>query len=345
MRARSVASVVALSSILTLVPIRALLANAPAPGASPASPAPDPRRKAIAVRVGPTEVTVGEIEDRLAAVPRFQLRAFGDTPESIRRKFFDQVLLPEILYALEAGKRHIADVLPTSSKVMRAEANAANKIVRQAVRPAASITPAEIHKYYDDNNSKYDSPERLYLFRILCLKREEAIGVLAEARKEPTLEAFTRLARDHSIDKATSLRGGNLGYLTPDGLSTEAGVSVDPSIVKAALMVKDGDIVPAPIPEGLGYAVIWRRGSLPPSHRTADDAAGEIRESIFKHEVDEASRTHIEALRAVHVTDLNEALLNGIDLTSTEADVVTRRRPGEVPALSQGGRNVPRPVN
>src|ERR1700733_3017329 len=85
MRVGPIANIVILSSLLTLWPRGLLIA-----GESPSEQA---RRSAIALHVGPTEVTVGEIEDRLAAVPRFQLRAFGDTPDAIRHKFFDEVLL------------------------------------------------------------------------------------------------------------------------------------------------------------------------------------------------------------------------------------------------------------
>jgi peptidyl-prolyl cis-trans isomerase C len=219
------------------------------------------------------------------------------------------------------------------------------KTVRQGMRPVTSVTKQEIQQHYDENKSKYDSPERLYLFRILCAKQDEALLVLAEAKKEPTLETFTRLARDHSVDKATSLRGGNLGYLTPDGVSSEAGLSVDPAIVKAAAHVKDGEIVPVPIPEAQGFAVVWRRGSLPPNRRTVEAAASEIRDLLWKKELDEATKKYIEGLRALHVSEINEAALNGIDISSGEGEVVTRRRPGEVGPLSQPGRNVPRPTN
>jgi peptidyl-prolyl cis-trans isomerase C len=336
MRARELRSFLVFAAVV-VCPLRSPRADVP--------PSEEARRKAIAVHVGTTAVSVGEIEDRLSAVPRFQLRAFGDSPDVIRRRFFDQILLPEMLYAQVAQKSHVGDTLPTSSKIMRAEANAATKALRKSMRPVQSIPMDEVRKHYDENKSKYDSPERLYLFRILCAKQEEALQVLAEAKSQPSLDTFTRLARDHSIDKATSLRAGNLGYLTPDGNSTEAGLSVDPSIVKAASRVRDGEIVPAPVPEAQGFAVIWRRGTLPASHRTVEQAAGEIRDVIWKKDFDEATKKHIAELRAARVTELNEGLLNGIDISPSEGDVITRRRPGEVPPLSQGGRSVPRPTN
>jgi peptidyl-prolyl cis-trans isomerase C len=314
------------------------------------SPADQARRQATVAHVGPTLISVGELEDRLAAVPRFQLKAFGDSADAIRRKFFDQIVLPEVLYALAADKRHLANELPTSTKLLRAESGATVKALMATMRLVSSIKAPEIARYYEANRSKYDTPERIYVFRILCATKEEAVAVLEEAKKTPTLEAFTKLAHDRSIDRATAMRAGNLGYLTPDGASSEAGLSVDPAIVKAAGGVKDGEFVAEPVQEKTGplthaFAVVWRRGTVPANRRSVEDAAPQIREAIWKGEADVLAKKHLEGLRAAHLSELNESLLNGIDITPNEGDVVTRRRPGEVAPITQTGRNAPRPTN
>ncbi len=342
MRVRPLLTLLLLGAGLTVWPGTALYA-----GMSPDEQA---RRQAAVAHIGSTVITAGELEDRLSAVPRFQLKAFGDTADAIRRKFFDQVILPEVLYSLEAKKLHLADQLPASNKVLRAESGAATKAVMAEVRVPATITPDEIRQYYAANRSRYDTPERIYVFRILCATEKAAEEVLLVAKKEPTIEVFTKLAHDMSIDKATSMRGGNLGYLTPDGVSSEAGLSVDPAIVKAAAKVKDGEFVPVPVEEKTGagtkaFAVIWKRGTVPANHRSVEDVAGQIREAIWKEEADRAAKKHLEALRQAHLTELNEALLNGIEITPNEGDVVTRRRPGEVVPLSQAGRNAPHATN
>jgi len=308
------------------------------------------RRNAVVAHVGPTTITAGELEDRLAVVPRFQLKAFGETADAIRRGFFDQILLPEVLYSLAADKAHLGDQLPASNKILRAESGATSKVLLQGVRQPMMIGPQEIERYYEANRAKYDTPERIYVFRILCGTRELADKVLAFAKQEPTLESFTKLAHDSSIDKATALRAGNLGYLAPDGTSSEAGLSVDPAIVRAAAKVKDGEFVPEPIVEKTGasttaFAVIWRRGTVPANHRSIEETAPQIREAIWKGEAEALAKKHLEELRVAHLTELNEALLNGIEITPSEGDVVTRRRPGEVAPLTQTGRNAPHANN
>jgi peptidyl-prolyl cis-trans isomerase C len=314
------------------------------------SPAEQAHRDAVAVHIGSTTVSVGELEDRIAAVPHFQLRAFGDSADAIRRKFFDQIILPEVLYSLAAEKAHLRDQLPTANKVQRILGTADTRMVTQGLRASSSIGMDEVRAYFEVNRSKYDTPQRIYIYRILCATRKAAEEVLDLAKREKTLETFSRLAHDLSIDKATNMRGGNLGAVSPDGTSSEAGLVVDPAVVKAASTVKDGDIVPEPVvektgPDSTGFAVVWRRGTVPANHRTPEDAAAQIRESIWKEEAERATRKHLEELRAAHVTELNESLLNGIDITSVEGDVVTRRRPGEVPPLGHGHAIPTQPKN
>ena len=126
--------------------------------------------------------------------------------------------------------------------------------MRERVGPASAIPAEAIQRFYDENRSRYESPERYHLWRILCQSRDEAEAVLDAARKDGKLAKFQELAREHSIDKATYLRGGNLGFVTADGSSNEPGLKVEPALVQAARAVKDGELVPAPVQEMSGWA-------------------------------------------------------------------------------------------
>jgi peptidyl-prolyl cis-trans isomerase C len=302
------------------------------------SPADTARRSAIVARVGAKEITAGELEDRIAKIPHFQLAAMGDTADRIRRKVLLDVIVPEALLASAAEKDHLADGVTTSIKLQRALANATMRVVRNQVGLSGAISMEDVRKYYAENKSKFDSPARYNLWRILCAKREEALQVLASAKAVLTLENFSKLTRDHSIDQATNMRGGNLGFVDEGGNSNEAGVKIDAGLAKAAAGVKDGELVPEPVAEGSGFAVIWRRGSVPASHRSVEDAASQIRDVLWRQRIDEASKGLLDELRHAHVRDVNESILNGIDVSATDGEVMPRRRPGQVPPLRQADR-------
>jgi peptidyl-prolyl cis-trans isomerase C len=330
MRARSIFPALSAASVLFL--------GTAGSSRAALSPADAARRSAIVAHVGVKEITAGELEDRIAKIPRFQLAAMGDTPGAIRRKVLLDVIVPEVLLATAAEKEHLEGDPALGLKLQRALANATMRVVRNQVGLASAIPTEDIRKYYVENKSKFDSPARYNLWRILCATRDEALSVLASAKATLTIENFSKLARDHSIDKATYMQAGNLGFVDEAGSSNEVGVKIDPRLAKAAAGVKDGELLPDPVPEGSGFAVVWRRGSVPANHRSLEDATPQIRDVVWRQRIDEASMGLLDGLRLAHVADLNDALLNGIEVSATDGQVMPRRRPGQVPPLRQADR-------
>ncbi len=303
------------------------------------------RRAAVVAKVGDKTVTAGELEDRLAGVPRFQLQTFGDSPDAIRMKFLQDVIVPEVLFARAAEEKKALDDIALEHARMRALSNATQRATRETLGRAADVSMDEVRAYYTQHLDHYDTPERVAVWRILCRSREEAVSVLDSAKKDTTPTGFMQLARDHSLDKATSMRGGNLGFLGPDGTSNEAGLKADPAIVKAAQAVKDGELVPAPVAEGGYFSVVWRRGTVGAMKRSVDDVKEQIRDTLYKQKIEDAQKNLLVTLRERELKDYNPDLVNVIDLTATDGTITTRRRPGQVPPLGQipTGRPPPAP--
>jgi peptidyl-prolyl cis-trans isomerase C len=268
------------------------------------------RRAQVVATAGPARtITVGELEDRLAALPPFQRATFGADAATARRAFLDQVVLPETLESLGADGEKLGERQPTSYALERVRSQSVLRAIRARLGPESAIAMEDVQKYYDDNRARYDTPERLQIWRILCKTKEEAQTVLEAAKKEPTPKEFGELAREHSIDKASNLRAGNLGFIGPDGTSNEPGLRVDVSIVHAAQGVRDGQLAPAPVPEGENYSVVWRKGTLAATRRPVDQVAAQIRDTLWKTRVKDESDKLIATLRAAKVHDLDEALL------------------------------------
>jgi peptidyl-prolyl cis-trans isomerase C len=291
-------------------------------------------RAAVVARVGPHAISAGELEDRLATIPALQRASFGGDPQTIKKRFLEEVLVPEVLLALGAESRHIERDLPVSQSLARVRSNATMRALREEVGASQAIPNEAILKYYGENKARYEAPERYSIWRILCQTREEAVAVLEAAKKDPTIPNFQALARDHSIDKATSLRGGNLGFVSLDGVSNEAGLKVDPTTVKAATTVKDGELVPAPVGEGASFAVVWRRGTVGASRRTLEEVSAQIRDTLHKQKLENAEKKLLEDLRKRELKELNEPLLALIEISPNDGAITPRRRPGQVPPIN-----------
>jgi peptidyl-prolyl cis-trans isomerase C len=309
------------------------------PDAAPsgaAAPAPDARREKVAVRVGRHTVTVGELEDRLANIPPFQITSLGASRDEIVRAYVDQVVVRDLLLASGAEERGLPKEEPTRYLLARARSSATLRAAHKALPSMAAVPLADVQKYYDENRVRFDSPERVNLWRILCKTRDEAASVLDAAKRDLTVAKYNDLAREHSIDKATNLRGGNLGFVSPDGTSNEAGLKVDPALVTAVKAVKDGELVPEPVAEGSAFAVVWRRATVPPSRRTVEEASAQIRATIYRERIEGIDKKLIEDLRARKVKDVHYDKLSMIDLGAFDAGALKLPRGTPWPVASPG---------
>jgi peptidyl-prolyl cis-trans isomerase C len=285
----------------------------------------DERRARVALRVGPEVVTVGQLEDRLAAVPPFQVLTFGPTRDAIARKFLEDVVLRDLLLQQGASARGLTEQEPWRHQLARARSSATLRAARSAVGNAAAVPAEDVKRFYEENRSRFESPERMNVWRILARTEAEALSVLATARADLSIPKWTDLARERSIDKATNLRGGNLGFLAEDGTSNEAGLKVDPALVAAAKAVKDGELAPRPVPEAGGYAVIWRRATVPATKRSFEESEAQIRATLQRTRTESAERKLIDDLRAARVSDVNPELLKIIELGAMDAGLTIPR--------------------
>ena len=284
----------------------------------------------VVAQIGPSRaITVGQLENRLGAVPPFQRATFGSGPDAVRRGFLEQVVVRDELLSLAGEAQGLASTPGTSFAVERARSQGTVRAIRDRVGPASAISQAEVEQYYDANRARYDTPERYQIWRILCKTREEADSVLAAAKKEPTPKKFGELARDHSVDKTTYLRSGNLGFVTPDGTSNEPGWKVDEAVVHAVEAVRDGDLVASPVAEGEYFSVVWRRGTIAATKRSVEDAAAQIRDTIWKGRVKEETEKLIASLRASKLRDLNESLLATLRLPESDTGTARKRDAGQ----------------
>lgn len=292
------------------------------------------RESQVVVKVGDAAITVGEVERRLEVLAPHQLSALGKSPSEVRRNFVERVLVPELLLASEARRRKLPDEPATRQQIQGALRVARLKALRDEIANRG-INREEILQYYAANKERFESPERIQVWRILCKTEEEARKVLAEAKKAGTPEKWDELARAHSIDQATAMRRGNLGFLAPDGTSQFQGVKVPEAIVAAAAKLKDGEIAPEPVRENDGYAVIWRRGSTPAVQRSLDDEIEAISQVLWRQKAEEARKALVTELREKHLREYNPQLVSIIAI-DTEARLGLQKRPGQAERPAKG---------
>jgi peptidyl-prolyl cis-trans isomerase C len=263
----------------------------------------------VVARAGGRVLRASDVTRRLAALPKYGLSALGATPNDIRRRFVETVLIPELLYAAEGDRLKVEARTDVVSKVRDARRRALIDQIRKE-GAAQGISEEETRTYFESHGGEFEQPERLRISRILTADEALARKIIADARGVGGPERWKRLAREHSVDEATKMRGGSLGFVFPDGRTEYPQLRVDAGLYSAAATVRDGELVAAPVKEGNRFAVVWRRGSLPKVGRTLDDERARIRDVLLRKRADEAVQTLLESLRKQHVTSVDEALLH-----------------------------------
>jgi peptidyl-prolyl cis-trans isomerase C len=284
----------------------------------------------VVLTVGEESLTVADVEQRLNAVPAFQLRTFGKTPDEVRKAFVKRVLVPELLHEQEAEREHLDRAPEVRARVSGVLQDAMHRALKVEVARSAPVSDADVKAYFEAHKKKYNSPERLRLWRILVKSKADAEKILGEVRAPGGLEHWITLCGTSSLDKATALRNGDLGFVAPDGSTDKPRVKVDAALFAAADKVKDGAFVTEPVREGSNWAVVWRRGSLPATHRKLADEDHSIRQVLFRKKVLDATKNLITQLRTEYLRDVDSALLDYLHIDAS-ADITARDRPGIVP--------------
>jgi peptidyl-prolyl cis-trans isomerase C len=281
----------------------------------------------IVARVGARTITAADVTRRMAQIPPFQLRTLGKTPSEVRRAFVEKVMVRELLLAQGAVDAKLTLRDEVAERLRGIFRNATLAQLRADATSGAPITDADVKAYYEANAAKYHAPARVQIWRIQVAKREDATALLADLKKDPSPKHWNDLAREKSLDHATNLRGGNLGFVAPDGTTSEAGIKVDTALLAAIANAKDAELLQEPIKDGERWSVLWRRQSLKAIDRELQAEAALIR-PILAHERGESRiRALLDKLREEQVTELSLDLVDLLEVSST-GDLQPVRRPG-----------------
>ena len=167
----------------------------------------------MVVSVDKATLTVSDIERRLRNVPSFQLADYGSSPAEVRSNSVDRVLVPELSLSEEAKRRGTDKTPLIADRVRGVLAQALDTELRKG---AAAVTPDEIKSYYDANRHRFNTPRRIKIWRILVGTEAAAKKILSQIKGSDT-EAQKHWSETgpRSQDGATSLRGGDLGFVAP----------------------------------------------------------------------------------------------------------------------------------
>ncbi|MBX3183726.1 MAG: peptidyl-prolyl cis-trans isomerase [Polyangiaceae bacterium] len=294
----------------------------------------------VVLTVGKTTLKQSEVERRLAAVPPFQLKRYGDDPMAIKRAFLEKDLIPEVLFALDTTEADAAKSPAVRADIRAAKLQALQRSIEAELAAQQPVTDADVERYYREHERRFKTPERIKLWRILVGSEAEAKEILKTAKAAGDVKTWSNLAREKSLDKATHMRDGDLGFVLPDGRTSVPRVEVDSALFAAAAPLKNGEFVPEPVKEGQRWAVVWRRGSMAAVERTVESEAPSIRRLLERERTRKKLDGLVASLTEAHVRDRDDSLLEHVALDKI-GKLGADRQPGIVPGHAPEGSPVP----
>ena len=268
----------------------------------------------VIVRAGSATMSAADVTRRLAALPSYQLARYGTTPDDIKKKFVQEVLVPELLFGEEAFQRKLDAAPALKDKVRETLRDAVDRGLREDALKAQPITPEEMKKYYEDNRARYETPKRIKVWRIQVPDEPAAKAIIALAKGPDGPKRWSDEARERSLDKATAQRSGDLGFVRPDGSTDVPRVRVDPAIFSAVDKVADGTVVSQPVKEGEVWSVLWRRGSIEATKRSLEDESDSIRQLLERRRIETARQELLKRLKTEQVKESHPDLLQHIEI-------------------------------
>jgi hypothetical protein len=297
------------------------------------------------VRAGAETADAAAVLRAIQRVPAFQLAELGADAAARRRAVVEKRLVPELLGAAEARALGLDKRPRTAGRIRELYARALEAELARSTAEQAPVSDADIQKYFDEHRERFEVPRRIRIWRILVSDEALAKKIITESQGAGGPAKWRSFARDNSLDAATKLRDGDLGFVRPDGSTETPQLRVDPALFAAVDALPDGALAPEPLPVAAGYAVVWRRGSLPAIARSVAQEGGAIRTVLTRERLEAARKSLLGELRQQRVKLLDAQLLETLPDSSFAPAATSARSLPPLPSSSPApaGAETPKP--
>ncbi len=275
--------------------------------------------------VGGRGVSVAEAQRVLDRVPIERLRQLAPAPGGVKGAFVEEFLAKQLRreqHAARLGQQ------PDAAHTARAARDAAlQQALERQLAKLAVVKDEMVAAFYEEHMRRYRRPPAIRIWRLLLPDESAARDAIARVKdRADGVSVWSQLTRESSLDKATNMRDGDLGFVHADGHTDVPQVRVDASLVAAAAQVADGELVPNPVPEGDYFAVVWRRGTRPERIRSLEQEQDAIRQVLARDHARAAQQKLLNELREAHLSAFSPELVESIDYPKVEGIPVPQLR-------------------
>ena len=143
-----------------------------------------------------------------------------------------------------------------------------SKIQQKVVKEKSKVTQAQVQKYYNENQKRFEAPEKRNV--LIVLTKTEAAANKAKQEIESG-KSFESVAKRVSIDPTSKASGGKLNGIVK-GQEEKA--------LDAAIFSAKKNVLSGPVKTPFGYYIFSVQTTVPPAKQTLKDAEASIKSQL-----------------------------------------------------------------
>ena len=253
-----------------------------------------------------------DIESLLKMVPLEQRDAILNDPDAFKKFVTLEAANQSLLNAARANKFE-KNPLVQSLMQRGAERVLAETYLNQVIRnnlPKDFPTDKQVRDYYDENKSKFQTPERVHLWQIFlpvakdakkseeAAVRKQAEGLVRDLRRHKM--DFAAAAEKYSKNQASRLNGGYMGLTAPADLVPA---------VRGKVVAMKADEISDPIRTDDGYHIVKRGATVAAQALAFDDIRPQVKELLLREAVAKVREAVIKKVEDTYPVSVNTSNL------------------------------------
>jgi peptidyl-prolyl cis-trans isomerase C len=193
-------------------------------------------------KIGETVITQEDFDREFQALPPYAQAMFEG--EEGKQRFLEEMVKKELLYqeAIKKGLENDAEYQKRLEEFKKLTLISA--LFEKEVLEKSTVSDQEITDFFESHQSEFSAPHEIRASHILVKTEEEARQVLQRLAEG---ERFSGVAKAVSVDKASAVKGGDLGYFSRGQMV--------PEFEHAAFHLNAGE-VSDPVKTPFGYHII-----------------------------------------------------------------------------------------